>query len=373
MTVLEDLLTHPVGEDPVVCSWKGVPADELPVLGQEHRVVVTGMPPGHTSPGRAFLRTLKELQEDYPDAIVHLHGPYSWNVAFGTGMKSADVEPRTSAAKGRVTLPMGSDMPYEKTFTKAQWTRAVGFEPAELAIPRNRCMFNIKSASWAADNYAELFKFRTRRSRSLDIDIRTPKRAYTKSETKRAINGKTEPTPADKFICNTCSLMDKCKFFRDGAVCSVPGAEPIPLTQFFGTRDSGLILDGLAILIKSGITRYERGLGDEAVTGELLPEVTKIQTQLFDQGVKLAKLVDPNLRGGPKVEVNVGRGSAVQVNNGNPRQVIAAAIRELEARGVAREDITPEMIQNVFEGMTSPEKVTEAIEATVVSSRLDEE
>lgn len=369
--LLEDMLANPVGEDADVCNTPGVSLDELPVFGQEHRVIITGLPPGNLGPGRAILRTIKELQEDYPESIIHLHGPYSFRIAFGTGMRSADVEPRFLAQKGRVTLPNGSEVVFEKTYDKAQWTRAIGFSPSDLKIPRNRCMFNIKSAAWASEHYEELFKFRTTRSGSVTVDTTSSDTDHKPATTKSYLSVMSAAKPGDKFTCNTCSLMDDCKYSREGAVCSVPNSEPAPLTSYFGTRDSGMILDGLAILMKSGIKRYERGLQDESVTGEIIPEVTKIQSNLFEQGTKLAKLLDPELRSGAKVQVNVGGNSAVQVNSGSPRQAIAAAMRELEARGVPRDSITPELIQGVFEGMKAPVQATRAIEATVIESRVE--
>lgn len=369
LNVLEDLLARPVGEDAAVCSTAGVPADELPVFGQEHRVVVTGVPPGNIGPGRSFLRTLKELQEDYPEAIIHLHGPYGWRIAFGTGLRSADVEPRTTAQKGKVILPNGSEVPFEKTFTKAQWTRAVGFQPSDLKVPRNRCMFNIKSAVWAGAHYEELFKFRSVKSSAITIDSESSDKDHVPVTTKSYLSVQAKAKPGDKFTCNTCSLMDECKYYREGAVCSVPDAEPAELTQFFGTRDSGMILDGLAILMKSGIKRYQRLLQEEEVVGDVIPEVGKLQGSLFEQGVKLAKLHDPTLRGGPSVQINTGAGGATQVNMGNPRAAISQAFRELEARGFTREQITPAMIEGVLTGMKEPERARRAVEGAVISDR----
>jgi hypothetical protein len=368
LSVLEEYLANPVGEDEEVCSTKGIAPDELPVLGQEHRVIITGLPSAALTVGKSILRQIKELQEDYPEAIIHLHGPYSWRVAFGSGVRSADVEPRTGAQKGKVTLPNGSEVVFEKTYAKPQWVRILGFAPDDLKVPRHRCIFNIKSAKWASEHFEELYNFRANKSSLIPVDTDSSDKTFKPTVVTKSPM-KLTPKPGDKYTCNTCSLMEDCKYARDGAVCSVPSAEPASLTSYFGTRDSGMILDGLAILMKSGIKRYELGLANEGVTGDLDSEVTKVQSSLFEQGVKLAKLLDPELRSGAKVQVNVGGGSAVQVNSGSPRQAIAAAMRELEARGIAREDITPEMMQGVFAGMQNPDQAQRAIEATVVDAR----
>ena len=105
-------------------------------------------------------------------------------------------------------------------------------------------------------------------------------------------------------------------------MCSVPGAEPTELAEFFKTRDSDLIIDGLGTLMAAQTRRLERGMADEEDFG-LDPEVTKMMSQLFEQGVKLAKLLNPDLRGGAKVSVNVGVGGSAQVQMGNPRQFTA--------------------------------------------------
>lgn len=368
LDVLENYLAYPVGEDQEICAIKGIAPDELPVFGQEHRVVVTGLPAGNLAAGRAILRAIHELQEDYPEAIIHLHGPYGWRIAFGSGIRSSDVEVRTSAQKGKVILPNGSEIIYEKAPAKADWIRLLGYHPADLSVPRMRCMFNIQSALWAGENYAEMFRFR-KNVMSAPPDITTPDTSFTKPETKDIVSRTAVAKPGDKFTCDTCSLMDSCKYYREGAVCSVPDAEPKALTEYFNTRDSGQILDGLAILMKSGVKRYERGVQEEGIVGEIIPEVTKMQTALFEQGVKLAKLVDPALRTTSGVQVNVGGGSAVQVNSGSPRQVIAQVIREFEARGIAREDITPKMIEGAMSGISSPEERTRTVEAMVIDAK----
>lgn len=367
LDLLEDYLANPVGEDSDICNTPFVEADELPVLGQEHRVVVIGVPSGGLSIGKAFLRQLKELQEDYPKAIMHLHGPCSWRIAFGIGLASSDVDPRTPAGLGKVFLPSGKEVKYEKTFQLAKWIKILGMEPDVLKVPRNRCIYNIKSALWAGQHYDDLFNFRVNRTSRVVPDLDVPEADFSQpklSVTQLKASGK----PGDKYTCNTCSLMDECKYYRDGAVCAVPDAEPASLTSYFNTRDSGMILDGLAILLKSGVKRYERGLANEEVMGDLDKEVTKQQAAIFDQGVKLAKLIDPALRSPAGVQVNVGGGSQVQVNSGSPRQAIAAAMRELEARGVPREQITPDLIQGVFAGMKEPERNRNAIEGAVIEN-----
>ena len=362
-SLLEEMVSQPVGEDTNICFDLSVTPDERPVYGQQHRVVVTDIPDVKTGIGRRFLKFLKELQEDYPQCIIHIHGLYSFRMAFGLGFRSADHEPRTAAQKGRIILPSGKEEKFERAASNPQWVKATGFKPVDLAVPRNRCMYNIKSAQWAGLYYNDLYRFKT--GGESDVDVTSSDAEYKPSETKSHMSVAVKPKEGDQFHCDTCSLQTQCKYFRSGAVCSVPGAEPTELARFFKTRDSSMIIDGLGTLVAAQTRRLERGMQEEEAFGELQPEVTKLINSVFDQGVKLAKLVDPSLRGGG-VNVNVHSGAAAQVAVGNPRAMVAEVIRGLELQGVPRDKITPEMIQGVMEGMVDPARKQQAIEAPVI-------
>ena len=364
---LEEMCAKPLGRDIAACGDFSLPVDERPVLGQEHRVVVIEPPPASTGPGRAFLRYLKELQEEYPDCILHVHGLYGWRVAFGMGFRSADVEPRTSAHKGKVIVPAGREMTYEQAQKHPQWIRSLGFKAVDLSIPRVRCMYNIKSAVWAGTNYAELNRFGSINNGS-PVDIETPDDRYVPVQTSNYKPQDKKFVEGDKQLCNICSLQLDCKYYREGAVCSVPGAEPAPLARFFKTRDSGLIIDGLSTIMAAQTRRLERGMKAEEVFDELDPEVTKLLNSLFDQGVKLAKLVDPGLRASPtKVGVFVNGQSQPQQQDQNPRVFVANIVRSLEAQGIPRDQITPDMIQETFAAMNNTEGTQRAIEGQVIA------
>lgn len=370
LSLLEEILEQPPGKDLVACNDRSIPPDERPVWGQENRVIITDLPPANTGPGRKILSVLKTLQEDYPDSIIHVHGLYGFRTAFGMGFGAADIEPRTTAQKGKVFTPSGKEEKFERLEAHPQWATILGFKPVDLKIPRNRCMYNIKSALWAGENFEKVFNFKTRPTPGSTVDFTTPREDYEPEENGRAMtkNG-VVAKEGDKFACNTCSLQNECKHFREGAVCSVPGAEPKELATYFKTRDSQLIIDGLGTLMAANTRRLERSMREEEQFGDVSPEVTKMLGQVFDQGIKLAKLVDPNLRGGTKVQVNVGPGGTASVSTANPRQLIATAVRELEARGIKRENITEEMIAGLLSGMADPANAQRAIEGTVIASR----
>jgi hypothetical protein len=369
--ILEDMLDNPMGEDEVACNDMSVPPDERPVFGQEHRVVLTALPEASRAQGRAFFRYLKTLQEDYPHVIFHIHGLYSWRFAFGMGFGSADIEPRAAASKGRVHTPAGTTENWERMVSKPQWAAALGFKPSDLSVPRNRCMYNIKSALWAGQNYNELFKFKTRGGGTGDYTSSDKDHVPAVSNGSPITKGKAQD--GDKILCDTCSLQNNCKYFRSGAVCSVPGAEPIKLSRMFKTRNADDIIDALGTLASAGASRLERQMQIEEAIGDIDPEVSKMMGQVFDQGVKLAKLVEPGrFSGGAKVQVNVGPGGAASVSASNPRQLVASTVQALVAQGVPREKITAEMIQGALEGMVNPDRQQKAIQGSVLEVKDEE-
>lgn len=355
------------------CHDTTVGADERPVWGQQHRVVITDIPSVASGPGRKFLTTLKTLQEDYPEAIIHVHGLYSFRAAFGMGFGAADVEPRTAAQKGKLHFPSGKEERFERAIANPQWVTSLGFKPVDLSVPRIRCMYNIKSALWAGENYEKIFNFKTRPTPASEVDTTSPDAEYKPLTDNRTMtkNG-LKPAEGDKFVCNTCSLANSCKHFREGAVCSLPDAEPRSLASMFSTRDSDTIIDGLGTLVAANTRRLERSMREEQAFGDVNPEVTKMLGQVFDQGTKLAKLIDPALRGGTKVQVNVGQGGAASVAVADPKQLVASAFRALEAQGIPRHEITSEMVKGLLTGMAHPENAQRAIEGTVVAHREEE-
>lgn len=372
MAVLIDMLENPAGEDIDACTDTKVDGNERPVFGQEHRVIVTGAPGSHLGPGRKFLTELAIIQEDFPNAIIHFHGTYSYRVAFGLGFKAADVEPRTVASKGKVTLPSGKAELYERVQAHPQWVTNLGFKPVDLAVPRKRCMYNIKSAVWAGQHFGELFNFRSRNDPRVAVDTETPENDYKPPTTLRTIPLGKKAKNGDKVQCNFCSLQNDCKFYRDGAVCSLPDAEPARLATQFNTRDAERIISGLGVLMATGAERLEEGRRIETILGELDPEVTKQLNQLFQQGVTLVKLVDPKYRGGTKINVGVGAGGQVlQVNGSNPNTLIAGVVRALEDQGIPRDKITPEMVNGILAGMAAGAPEREAIDGTVVASEVN--
>lgn len=344
-SLLEEMITNPIGQDMEACN-ADVNPDVRPVFGQPHRVVITHLPDGRTSAGKNFLRQVRELQEDYPKCIIHVHGLISWRLAFGMGFGAADIEPRTDAANKRIVLPTGKIIDYARAVGAMQWINILGMSVSDLRVPRNRCIYNIKSALWAGENFDKNIRFKTRGQVEVDPDAPD----HEPAQTKHTYIPLSPVSVGDKEICDTCSLSNTCKYYREGAVCSLPGTENSQLARYFRTRDSGMILEGLGRVLEIQTQRAERGLDDEQEYGEMDPEVTKQLNSVFSNGVKLAKLVDPSLTK-PGVQINVGQQGALA--SAQPAQLVAAAVSALEARGINRADITPRMLESVLAEMTA--------------------
>lgn len=367
--ILEDIMANPVGENEHICSDTTVQPDERPVLGQEHRIVIIRPPTSGSGPGRKFFTDLRNLQLEYPECIVHVHGVYSYRIAFGLGFASADVEPRLLAKNGKVALPTGKEMLYEQTMRCSQWVTLLGFNVSDLKNPRNRCMYNIKSALWAAEHFTELVKFKSRGRGKADTT--TPGSIVPLASPNTSVTG-GNAKQGDKYLCDTCSLQNSCKYYRAGSVCTVPGSEPSRLASQFNTRDADTILGGLGALLASQANRLERGMEEEIDYGELDPEVTRIAGLLLKGGKDLAKLLNPALRAGPStaIQINTG-GAAASIGAASPNQVVASMVAELEARGIKRADITPAMIEGLLAEMAQGASATKAIEAHVVATGSD--
>jgi hypothetical protein len=342
---LEDWMKHPLGEDANACARRNAPADEVPVFGQEHRIVITNLPGSSLSSTKFLLRTIKEMKEDYDytGVILHLHNSYAYRQMFALNFGSVDIDPRTEAAKGKVTIPPGKTIRHERASNVAHWVNLLDMTPADLKVPANRCIYNIKSALWAGENWTTDVKFR--HSSPVDLDPRDLAIRQTRGS-KIILSGKGKQTeqPGDKVVCNACSLQDACKYYREDAVCSVPDSEMSILAKYFRSRDADTVIDAIGTVLAAQAQRLERGVKMEEDYGELDPEVTKIANQVFNNGAKLAKLLDPSLSK-PSVQISVGGASGGSVGSVNPKQLISKAVRAIQDEtGMALEDITSDMI-----------------------------
>lgn len=345
---------------------KGCPPDEVPVLGQERRVVITRMPGLTTRLGQDFLTMLGEMQRDYPECILHVHG-YTTNRWIRVGIRSGDIDPRPLAAGGRVILPTGNVIEIEKAFENRKWISLIGMKVPDLRVARNRCMFNIQASKLAAlhagpdaspmdlisrdvvdnDDLRSILN-----GESLEQSVKPLKLAQIRGARKPA----AEELLGDRFYCEACSYAKSCRAFQVESICSLPDADSAELARHFKTRDSSTIIEGLGHLIEGGIERFLEGRELETATGRLDPHVTDMQKQLFAQGVTLAKLVDPKLRTGALVQVNGGNGQINVGSAGGEQRTINARVGEayaaLQEAGVPESMITEAMLERVMKSGT---------------------
>lgn len=366
-TVLENLVANPVGKDESLCDDVTIDPDQRPVWDQEHRVIVSNLPNARTPGSRPFYRHLDELQEEYPDCIIHIHGSYSMSLMMSKSYRAFDVEPRTYASQGKIYLPNGSYKQWAQVAaSQPSMIHLLGFQVDDMKVPRNRCMYNIKSHIWASKHWHENIAFKTQGKHNPDITSPDSEAAVpeTRSRSVRVRLGLTEQ-PGDKTICNDCSLAITCKYYRAESVCTLPGSDASPLAKMFGSRDADKIIDGLGTVMAAQVRRLEVGMANEEEDGELDKDVTAMMDKIFNNGIKLAKLIDPSLT---KPSVVINNGSAAQVSGADPKKLAAAVVRAFENNGVRREDITPEMFETMLKQMAAGEKTyTPPLQAPVIT------
>lgn len=330
------------------------------------RVIIAGLPDIRLGPTARLLTNLSEIQLDYPDTTLHLHGVYSWRAIFGLGFKAGDYDPRQLAMAKQVMLPNGKKTNWDVTPKHLEWVRLLGYLPIELQTPSARIKFNIQSAQWAGREYRRNVKWRSRGFHTVDpeaplVTVRQGAKSFKLRELKAG--------PYDKFLCDVCSLQDCCRLYREGSVCAVAGSDGAELGDMFKTRDSGQIIEALGSLLATQADRLAEARESEVVKEEIQPEVTKIINTLFDRGVKLATLVDPTLLVKPVGPAATNNG--IIINGATPAQMAAAIVAELEGRGVPRSMITGEVIQNLL-GISNEEERAHAIDVLAISTPASE-
>lgn len=324
------------------------PTNEIPVIGQAHCVALNSLPNAKRAVEKKFWNLLAELQGDYPDCTLHIHGGNTFSRLCSGSFKSVDFYPRTQASMGLI-LPNGRSVTKRNMRDHMKWIHLLGFTITELQDPKMRCIFNIKAMEWAAENWNNRDDISSRPGPLSIAEVGvlarggTPEPKLTKRPTRS--RGKMKPLPGDKLYCGACSFADTCHLYREGSVCTVPSTDVAKLVELFGSRDSTKIIEGLGALISFDLERLEEGREHEVENNELDPHVTKIGDAVFKHGTTLAKLIDPSLRSAA-VAINVGKGAAISVGEDKTPQALASqAVAALEAGGVPRDQITVEMIQ----------------------------
>lgn len=335
------------------------------VPGQPRRLVVT-CPKASIS---TFWKLLEDLRADSGDACLlhfdtHLEAkdqPDHFKKMFGGIFDSVTFRP----VGARVVMPNGGAFEMEKVWDRphaAEWVKLVGFDLEEVTLSgplgvRNRRALSIASAVWASRHWNDTVSRLEAPPHDDEWAMKvaemgaTPELLEAIPAAKIALRKHrgASPTPShgDMIACNSCTLFDQCRLARAGSICTLPESDMGELAEFFKTRDANRVIDGLGHLLGKQADRVEAAMAEEASAIEpdvMREDVTKMIHGLFDRGVKLAMLNDPRLKGGPQVAVSLTQNAVGQITTGSPQALAAGVVAELEARGVRREDITPELI-----------------------------
>lgn len=131
----------------------------------------------------------------------------------------------------------------------------------------------------------------------------------------------------------------------------VPPPQPRPLTKKpphtwrvepdFQTRDVAQVIDALGAIISEEAERYHYGRKLEIENEILIPEVSKIALNIAREAKELVAMISPIAH-----DINV---SVLNVSQAAPVAVVAGAMREIEASGVPRQDITEEQIMEYID------------------------
>lgn len=362
---LEAMVEYPVGEeDPDV--FKEVPPSLRPVPGQIHRVVIKGLPYARSGYTLGLMERINSLIINNPDCKFHLHGMQHFQLMFSNEWTSIDFD---ASAYGRASnwwyyFPNGVQVHNDGAPELAayeDWINMLGFQLKQIATSKRAIhAFNIKSALWAAEYFTSDLILKMRYKPTLD-EAGVPKvffqPATQKYQKKRPLKtairlglNVNRSHQHDFVLCNSCVHRATCRLMRVNSVCIYKGAETVALADAFGSRDADKIINGLSDLIKMQADRTERAIEVEATEGESDPEVTKQINSLMKNGVMLAKLIKPELNGkGVTINNNVNNNPAAAVAAADPRQLVASAVRALEAQGIPREDITQDMIKIILQ------------------------
>jgi hypothetical protein len=360
-------------EDPWAERKKQIFTRRIPE--QDHVIVVSELPSlqdagpssnNSLSPGVRFYNELSEIQEEFPDVKIILHGSYAFSKMFGLSFKAVTYDPSQASGAGRVFLPNGKTVTFarDKYAPKlGYWYNLLGHTYAELKESRTaRRYYNVKSALFAGRYYKSLDRFRV--SRGLENMMAPEIEDFVKTNS-MVFTRNMAAQPGDRVVCDDCSLWMGCKLFREGAICAVGNSPMKDVNKLFKTRDSDSIIKALTALAATNAERAEAALEVEAKAmnseegGEVDPDLTKLLESTFKMGDRLLQIVDPSQRTGrAAVNVNVGSGAQrVEITQSQPQQQVAHIYSMLEAQGYSRDQITPELVAEVLEnlGGTQPQ------------------
>lgn len=215
------------------------------------------------------------------------------------------------------------------------------YSPERMKPLQNASVTDFSYADWFFRNFLE-------NPRILEYGLRTEENIF--KNTKRNLDtNQVAGLLTKKFVyndalfCDGCSVNYACRLYREGGACRVPSSDGKKFADKFASGNAQDILDGMGTLLQKRAHLVEKRMDKhEADETEPSKEDLSLMNGLFKDAATLAKLRDPSLTK-PNVVVGINNQQAL------PRAITdrdyANAMREIEATGISRENITNEMIE----------------------------
>jgi hypothetical protein len=348
----------------------------LAVDGQP-KVILVRNPPQNRFEWQQMMSFVTDMKRDHPEIIFHLHGGKSLSRTMGISIDAFD-HPVTLSWRDNspeLLLPNGRGLFVDSVEPKFNhWARLIGeslpaisrlTERPELARAAYR--FNLKSLIWAHRNQDKLYAF-NRADPDGEVD------AESSDDDWKPILTDYRPKMievTDRWLCDTCTINDRCPYSRAGAICVVEGTEAHKLSEKFKSRKASDIIDGLSTLLSANTERLEKAMVSEEevaqLTGkfQLSPQVTTLANAVFDRGIQMARLLDPQVAGQmshSRTNIGIVNANAGALAQATPQQLMAGVAAKLQEFGIRLEDATMEQVEAVMNGDDPPIRL--AIEST---------
>lgn len=361
----------------IVGTFWGDEIDCKAVKGQE-QVILIRNPPNGRFDWQTMMGYVSDLKRSWPEISFHMHGGKSIARTIGISIDHADHPVTLQWEGGRPVLLLPNGLYSRGEHKHDHWARLIGESQSEFRrltdrreLGRFTYRFNLKSLIWAQRNQERLYAFQGKRP---DVDPEAVDWTASDEEWKPTLS-KYRPRiieAGDKWLCDTCTIANRCPYSRHGAICIVDGTDGAKLSQKFRSRKSSDIIDGISALLGANTERFEKALEtevDAAVqTGvyKLSPAVTQLGNAIFDRAIQMARLLDPAIAGqmaNGRVNVGIVNANAGAVAQSTPQEIMAGVSAQLQVHGIALENATIGDVEAVIRGETPP-GAAKAIEAT---------
>lgn len=337
-------------------DWLDMMLEGLPgffqsgVDGQQLAVWVYGVPNPRSASGKGYISLLSKKVRG-AKARTYVLGDMSLRQIYSLGFEGCAIYMHNEVFKNALLLPSGFYAKLSHLGKYKAWLNAVGFTPSQLLLVKYRFPYMLAVYDYADKYFDKIAAMQDLSSGIVNLDLETPENRL-KLPGIGEVNAKAtrllsllEHRNKDKVGCDTCSLSARCTYAREGAVCTLPGSEGGALSAFFNTRDAETVKTGLSALLGKRADRLEEYMEEEQDKGIKSANVDKLMAELFKDGIVYAKLLAPP---GPAVQVNVGTGvQAIEAGQpiDDPKQLMAQIMTEIEAQGIPRDLITPQVIR----------------------------